>query len=136
MPEEGALISGDVLPEPGTLPIYESVADTLTSLEKLKALDGVKVLLSAMSRAVSRDEAVASHIESGAGYMREIDELVQRGRSRGGEMMFRPEKRLKFVFERLKLPRAGLIPIVSAQYEGPSRRGADVIRCVFRHLTT
>ena len=37
MPEDGALICGDVLPEPGTLPIYESVADTLASLEKLKA---------------------------------------------------------------------------------------------------
>ena len=40
MPEDGALICGDVLPEPGTLPIYESVGDTLVSLERLKALDG------------------------------------------------------------------------------------------------
>ena len=34
VPEDGALISGDVLPEPGTLPIYESVADTLASLAR------------------------------------------------------------------------------------------------------
>ena len=111
MPEEGALISGDVLPEPGTLPIYESVADTLASLEKLKTLEGVKVLLSAMSRAVSRDEAVASHIESGAGYMREIDGLVQEAVARKGRDVS-PEEAAAFVFERLKLPRAGLIPIV------------------------
>ena len=70
VPEEGALICGDVLPEPGTLPIYESVGVTLASLEKLKALEGVNVLLSAMSRKVSRDEAVASHIESGQDYLR------------------------------------------------------------------
>jgi len=67
IPDDGALISGDVLPEPGTLPIYESVADTLASLEKLKSLEGVSVLLSAMSRKVSRDEGVSRHIESGQG---------------------------------------------------------------------
>ncbi len=111
MPEEGALISGDVLPEPGTLPIYESVADTLASLEKLKTLERVKVLLSAMSRKVSRDEAVASHIESGQGYMREIDGLVQEVLSQKGDDVS-PGEAAEFVFERLGLPRAGLIPIV------------------------
>ncbi|MCY4382119.1 MAG: MBL fold metallo-hydrolase [Nitrospinae bacterium] len=111
IPDDGALISGDVLPEPGTLPIYESVADTLTSLDKLKALQGVKVLLSAMSRAVSRDEAVHAHIESGAGYMREIDGLVREvSAQKGGDAS--PEEAAPFVFERLGLPRAGLIPIV------------------------
>ncbi len=111
IPEDGALISGDVLPEPGTLPIYESVAGTLASLEKLKALQGVKVLLSAMSRAVSRDEAVTDHIESGAGYMREIDVLVRKAVSEKGDDVS-PQEVAAFVFERLGLPRAGLIPIV------------------------
>ncbi len=111
IPEEGALISGDVLPEPGTLPIYESVADTLISLEKLKALQGVKVLLSAMSREFSRDDAVSRHIESGAGYMREIDGLIREvSAQKGGDVS--PEEAAAFVFERLGLPRAGLIPIV------------------------
>ena len=111
VPEEGALISGDVLPEPGTLPIYESVADTLISLEKLKALQGVKVLLSAMSREFSRDDAVSRHIESGAGYMREIDGLIREvSAQKGGDVS--PEEAAPFVFDRLGLPRAGLIPIV------------------------
>ena len=109
--EDGALICGDVLPEPGTLPIYESVRDTLASLEKLKALDGVKVLLSAMSREVSQGEAVASHIESGAGYMREIDGLVQEVIAQKGDDAS-PQGAAEHVFERLNLPRAGLIPIV------------------------
>ena len=111
IPEDGALICGDVLPEPGTLPIYESVADTLASLEKLKALEGVNVLLSAMSRAVSRDEAVSKHIESGVGYMREIDGLIREVLSqKGGDVS--PQEAAEFVYERLGLPRAGLIPIV------------------------
>ena len=84
VPEDGALISGDVLPEPGTLPIYESVSETLASLARLKALGGVNVLLSAMSRAVSRDEAVPAHIESGQGYLREIDALVREAAAQEG----------------------------------------------------
>ncbi len=111
IPDDGALISGDVLPEPGTLPIYESVEGTLASLEELKALQGVNVLLSAMSRAVSRDEAVTDHIESGAGYMREIDVLVREAVSEKGDDVS-PQEAAEFVFERLGLPRAGLIPIV------------------------
>ncbi|MDE0332701.1 MAG: MBL fold metallo-hydrolase [Nitrospinae bacterium] len=111
IPEEGALISGDVLPEPSTLPIYESVSDTLASLEKLKALDGVSVLLSAMSRKVSRDEGVSRHIESGAEYLGEIDRLVRQAVSEKGKDVS-PREAAEFVFERLNLPRAGLIPIV------------------------
>ena len=111
IPEDGALICGDVLPEPGTLPIYESVADTLASLEKLKALEGVNVLLSAMSRAVSRDEAVSKHIESGVGYLGEIDGLVQEALAqKGGDIS--PQEAAEFVFARLNLPRAGLIAVV------------------------
>ena len=111
MPEDGTLICGDVLPEPGTLPIYESVADTMESLERLKATEGVNVLLSAMSRAVSRDEAVPNHIESGAGYMREIDGLVREAVSLKGDDIS-PQEAAEFVFARLNLPRAGLIPVV------------------------
>ena len=111
IPEDGALICGDVLPEPGTLPIYESLADTLESLERLKATEGVNVLLSAMSRAVSRDEAVPNHIESGVGYMREIDGLIREVLSRRGDDVSLQEA-AEFVFARLNLPRAGLIPVV------------------------
>ena len=112
IPEDGALISGDVLPEPGTLPIYEGVADTLASLEKLKTIGGVSVLLSAMSRKVSRNEAVASHIESGQDYLREIDALVREFSVPERRRVHSPEEAAAFVFDRLGLPRAGLIPIV------------------------
>ncbi len=123
IPDDGALISGDVLPEPGTLPIYESVAGTLASLEELKALQGVNVLLSAMSRAVSRDDAVPAHIESGAGYMREIDVLVRKAVSEKGDDVS-PQEVAAFVFERLGLPRAGLIPIVLRSMKAHLDEGA------------
>lgn len=123
LPGDGVLICGDVLPEPGALPIYESAAATLRSLEKLKTVEGARVLLSAMSRRVSRDEAVPAHLESGADYLREIDGLVQEARARsGGELS--PEEAAAFVFGRLNLPRSGMIPIVLRSFaahleEGP-----------------
>ncbi len=111
IPEDGALICGDVLPEPGTLPIYDCVGDTIASLERLKALHGANVLLSAMSRAVSRGEAFSRHIDSGQEYLKEIDALIREVSSQKcGEAS--PEEAAEFVFERLGLPRAGLIPIV------------------------
>ena len=111
IPEDGALISGDVLPEPGTLPIYESVGETLQSLEKLKAIQGVNVLLSAMSRAFSRGGAVLGHIESGEGYLKEIDGLIREILAQKGGHVSSQEA-AESVFERLGLPRAGLIPVV------------------------
>lgn len=123
LPGEGALICGDVLPEPGAPPIYEGVASTLRSLERLKAVEGARVLLSAMSREVSRDEAVAAHLESGANYVREIDALVQEALARsGGELS--AEEAAAFAFGRLNLPPSGIIPIVVRSFrahldEGP-----------------
>ena len=123
LPGDGVLICGDVLPEPGALPIYESAAATLRSLEKLKTVEGARVLLSAMSRRVSRDEAVPAHLESGADYLREIGGLVQEAWARsGGELS--PEEAAAFVFGRLNLPRSGMIPIVLRSFaahleEGP-----------------
>ena len=71
----------------------------------------MNVLLSAMSRKVSRDEAVASHIESGQDYLGEIDALVREAAAQKGRDVS-PQEAAEFVFERLNLPRAGLIPIV------------------------
>ncbi len=127
IPEDGVLICGDVLPEPGALPIYEGVASTLQSLQKLKSIGEARVLLSAMSRAVSRDGAVAAHIESGARYMGEIDRLVQEALSRsGGDIS--PADAAEFVFDRLNLPPSGMIPIVARSFkahldEGPMDAG-------------
>ncbi len=123
LPEEGVLISGDVLPEPGTLPIYESVEATLASIEKLRAVRGVEALLSAMSRKVSRGAGVLAHLKSGANYVGEIDALVREALAQKGSALT-PKEAAAYAFERLGLPAAGLIPIVERSFsahlaEGP-----------------
>ncbi|MEK6711904.1 MAG: MBL fold metallo-hydrolase [Nitrospinota bacterium] len=115
VPGDGALISGDVLPEPGTLPIYEDVHATLASLDKLRALQGAEVLLSAMSRRVSRGGEVAAHLEAGEGYIRRIDRLVREAQKEKGAGI-PPEEAGRFVFQGLGLPLEAMIGIVSRTF--------------------
>ena len=44
--EDQVLFSGDVLPLPGDIPIYEDVLLSLGSIKQLKAIDGINVILS------------------------------------------------------------------------------------------
>ncbi len=111
MPGEGALFCGDVLPEPGVLPIYEDVRQTLESLDKLRALRGAEILLSQLSDQIWRGENVAGHIDAGEAYLRRIDALVRRAGAEIGEGATVKDIGAR-VFSELGLPGAGLIPIV------------------------
>ncbi len=111
MPGEGALFCGDVLPEPGVLPIYEDVRQTLESLDKLRALRGAEILLSKLSDQIWRGENVAGHIDAGEAYLRRIDALVRRAGAEIGEGATVKDIGAR-VFSELGLPGAGLIPIV------------------------
>lgn len=115
VPGDGALISGDVLPEPGTLPIYEDVAATLASLEKLRAVKGAEVLLSAMSKKVWRGREVGGHIDAGEGYVRRIDRLVRQAQGEKGAGVT-PEEAGRFVFAALGLPSEAMIAIVGRTF--------------------
>lgn len=44
--DEGVLICGDSVPLPGEMPIYEDVLSSMKSLEKLRGIGGLEVLLS------------------------------------------------------------------------------------------
>jgi glyoxylase-like metal-dependent hydrolase (beta-lactamase superfamily II) len=115
IPGDGALMCGDVLPEPGALPIYEDIAATLASLDKLRAIDGAKVLLSQLSERVWRGEEVATHIEDGEAYLRRIDALIRRAGDELGEGALAGDIK-RWVLAGLGLPEAGLIPIVQTSF--------------------
>ncbi len=115
IPGDGALMCGDVLPEPGALPIYEDIGATLASLAKLRALGGVEVLLSQLSDRVWRGEEVAAHIDDGEAYLRRIDGLIRRAGEEIGAAA--PAKDIgRRVLAELGLPEAGLIPIVQTSF--------------------
>ncbi|HOO54061.1 MAG TPA: MBL fold metallo-hydrolase [Methanothrix sp.] len=47
MPREGVLFSADAVPLDGAMPIYDDILASVRSIQSLKAIEGVKVLLSA-----------------------------------------------------------------------------------------
>jgi hydroxyacylglutathione hydrolase len=44
---EGALFSGDAIPLPGEMPVYDDPQASVKSIKRLKAIVGIKVLLAA-----------------------------------------------------------------------------------------
>lgn len=111
IPEDGVFLCGDVLPEEGTLPIYEEVGVTYTSLDKMKKIESLDILLSSLSRKISKGEDVIKHIESGENYLKRIQYLVDRFKKESNHSIS-VKQLTKQVFRELGLPDAGIIPIV------------------------
>jgi hypothetical protein len=47
MPQQGVLFSADAIPLNGSMPIYDDILASVRSIQRLKAIEGIKVLLSA-----------------------------------------------------------------------------------------
>ncbi len=71
-----ALITGDAIPQPGAMPIYEDVDASIASLHELLAEDDVSVLLSAWDAPRFGDDA-RNAIQAGIDYIETIDGAVQ-----------------------------------------------------------
>jgi glyoxylase-like metal-dependent hydrolase (beta-lactamase superfamily II) len=79
-PRRRWLFSGDAVPVPGDLPIYDDAARTLASLERLQQLGEVRWLLSAWDEpreGAAAARALADGIEVVRGLQRKIDELIR-----------------------------------------------------------
>jgi hydroxyacylglutathione hydrolase len=112
IPGDGVLFCGDVLPEPGALPIYEDVGQTLDSLIKLRLVRGATVLLSQLSDQIWRGDDVYAHIDDGEAYLRRFDGLIRQAVDRLGKTSSR-EELCRMAFRELGLPEAAsALPIV------------------------
>jgi hypothetical protein len=87
------------------------MGQTLDSLNKLRAVKGVGVLLSQLSDKIWRGAEARAHIDDGEAYIRLIDKLVRRASVELGEAASVKDVGAR-VFAELGLPEAGLIPIV------------------------
>ncbi|MEW6671804.1 MAG: MBL fold metallo-hydrolase [Thermodesulfobacteriota bacterium] len=72
---DGALFTGDAIPVAGDLPIYEDVVRLIASIQKLKALKGVKVLFSSWS-ALRHAGQIDGYIDESLNYIQRIHETV------------------------------------------------------------
>lgn len=77
LPEEGLLFSADAVPVPGEMPIFDDLAASIASIERLKAMavQGISALLAAWDEP-RRDESARRAMDEGIGYLRRIQEAA------------------------------------------------------------
>jgi glyoxylase-like metal-dependent hydrolase (beta-lactamase superfamily II) len=80
LPSEGALFSGDAVPVPGDLPIYDDYRTSVATLKRLQGLEGVELLLEAWQE--PRVTTPANRLIAGLNWLQEVDRAVQQA---GGE---------------------------------------------------
>lgn len=83
--EQGILFSGDAVPVPGALPIYDDPLILLHSLKRLRSLVGLQTLYSSWAEPYQGD--VYAAIDAGMAYLRQVHRAVldQRARSPVGD---------------------------------------------------
>ncbi|MBU0730940.1 MAG: MBL fold metallo-hydrolase [Proteobacteria bacterium] len=74
-PSEKVLFSGDAVPLPGDMPIYEDVEDSRRSIEKLQAIQGVECLLASWDDPRYGEDA-GRVMDQGLGYLETLDAAV------------------------------------------------------------
>lgn len=77
MEKHGVLIKGDVIPIKGDLPIYDDFKSSIHSIEKLKEIKGINVLLSSWDDPKENNEAY-NVMEEGLAYLKQIHRSVSK----------------------------------------------------------
>lgn len=74
--EEKVLFSGDALPVPGDLPVYDDIATCAASIKKLNDLKNIEILLSSWEAPIRGIDRINQRIESGIIYLQRIHNAV------------------------------------------------------------
>jgi len=112
-PEDGVLISGDAVPHPGDLPIYEDPAASVTSIERMRRLEDLKVLLSSWS-APELGADPLELLDDGIRHLQRLHELVRSIAAQ--EWTMPPMDLCRAMVQRLGLPEAAVNPLVARSF--------------------
>ena len=74
---DGVMIAGDCVPVPGDMPVYDEVALSLTSIDRLLKRDNIAILLASWDEPRYASEAYKS-LRAGADYIKKIHREVMR----------------------------------------------------------
>ena len=77
--EDGVLFTADAVPVPGEMPVYEDLTAEITTLKKLLAIEGVKILLMSWANPYIGQEKARKALVDGMKYVKRIHALVQEG---------------------------------------------------------
>lgn len=114
LPKEGVLFSGDAIPLPGEMPIYDDPLASVKSIKRLKAIVGIKFLLAAWDQPREGVQAYRIMDES-LGYLQRIHEAIiniSNGLPTRGSM-----EMTKRVINELGLPETMANPMVARSFQ-------------------
>jgi glyoxylase-like metal-dependent hydrolase (beta-lactamase superfamily II) len=111
---DGALFSGDAIPVSGGLPIYSDVFVTIQSIKKLKAVKGLKALLSSWHDPLL-GERVYRTMDEALDYMQRVHEVVRQ--KNADEPSLEPKELTVRVLRGLGIPENLMNPIVVTTME-------------------
>ena len=83
MQEEGVLFSGDAITLAGEMPIYDDIKCSMASIQRLKAIEGINLLLSAWDEPRQGEDAYRI-MDQGLDYLQRIHRSVIRAAERKG----------------------------------------------------
>ena len=104
-----ALFSGDAVPKSGTVPIYEDVATSIRSIQKLKQIKGLKVLIASWDDP-QFGASVYPSMDAGLQWFQQIHEAVLK-ETAGSEDLELKQLSAR-VLKRLGFPETALVPII------------------------
>jgi hydroxyacylglutathione hydrolase len=116
--EEGALICGDAIPVAGQMPIYDDVTASLSSIRKLRHMNGIKTLLSSWDEP-RRGSAAIEVMDGGMQYLRRIHEAAIK--AAGDDRALDSMSVCKAALQDLGLPPAMANPLVARTIEAHLR---------------
>ncbi len=105
-----ALFSGDAIPVPGELPVYEDVPASVASIKKLKAIKDVRYLLPSWDEP-RKGDPVYQRMDEGLQYLQRVHDAVRKcaGRAAAPDLM----KLTGCVLKEISLPPELANPIVA-----------------------
>jgi glyoxylase-like metal-dependent hydrolase (beta-lactamase superfamily II) len=107
--KDRAIFSGDAVPKPGTVPIYENVATSIESIKKLKQIEGLEILIASWDDP-QFGASVYPSMDAGLQWFQQIHEAVLA--EAAGSDALDGEDLCARVLKRLGFPEIPLVPIV------------------------
>lgn len=74
--DEKILFTGDALPLPDDMPIYDDIGLSLASFRRLQKIEGVETLLSSWEPSIHGTQAIRARIEAGVSWLQRIHNTV------------------------------------------------------------
>lgn len=114
LPEESALFTADAVPIPGDMPIFDDIMSSSRSIQKLRSIPGIDVLLSAWDKPRRGTEAYDT-LDRGLKHLQSIRNAVLKAADAGSSRD--PMELCRRAVRELGLPEAMANPLVARTFQ-------------------